>query len=171
MLEAINRAFVENGANDREAILAYINRRDSGCLKRRGKKVHIRSLWSDLSGKTSVSTAQIETESDGSLYIVQKTEGSYLDQKNLKRHMTGWQRDMRREMGDQGKSVAYQTESSNAVHKGPPPLEPVEVKFAIRAPASQLETRAYIEIVQISRVSRCRHYTADTETIAHAHTA
>ena len=45
MLEIINPAFAENDADDREAILAHINRRDIGCLKRRGKKVHIRSVW------------------------------------------------------------------------------------------------------------------------------
>ena len=65
LLEVINPAFVENDAIDREAILAYINRRDIGCLKRRGKKVHIRGLWSDLLGNISVSTTRIETGNDG----------------------------------------------------------------------------------------------------------
>ena len=45
--------------------------------------------------------------------------------------MVGWQRDGRNQMADQGKSVDYQTESSNAVLKGPTPLKPVEVKFAL----------------------------------------
>ena len=146
MLEAINRAFVENGANDREAILAYINRRDIGCLKRRNRKVHIRSFWSDLPGNISVSTTRIETGNNGCLKAVQKTKSSYLDQKNLtrsiKQHMSGWQRNVRKEMADQGKFVDYQAQSSDVVFRGPTPLKPVEVTFAIRAPASQLLTRA-----------------------------
>ena len=108
--------------------------------------MHIRTLWSDLPGKISVSTTRIETGSDGCLYAVQKTKSSYLDQKNhtrsIKQQMAAWQRDVRKEMADQGKSLDYLTESSNAVFRGPTPLKPVELKFAIRAPAPQLPTRA-----------------------------
>ena len=173
VLEVIKRAYIykpENETSDREAILAYLNRRDIGCLKRRGKKVDIRSLWSELPGNLSTSKTQIETGSDGS-YIVKKADGSDLDQKNIirsiKQHMAGLQRDVWKEMVDQGKSVAYQTADSNTFLRGPTRLKPEEVKFALRARASQLPTRAYLKKIQVSKVSRCRHCTADPETIAH----
>ena len=56
--------------------------------------------------------------------------------------MSGWQRNVRKEMADQGKFVDYQAQSSDVVFRGPTPLKPVEVTFAIKAPASQLLTRA-----------------------------
>lgn len=63
-----------------EDILAYFNRRDIGCL-RRSKKVHIRSLRSELLGSIWVSKTRLETGSDGSLNAVQAAENFYLDQK------------------------------------------------------------------------------------------
>ena len=63
-----------------EDILAYFNRRGIGCL-RRSKKVHIRSLRSELLGSIWVSKTRLETGSDGSLNAVQAAENFYLDQK------------------------------------------------------------------------------------------
>ncbi|CDI87756.1 hypothetical protein EPH_0052370 [Eimeria praecox] len=54
LLEIINKAFIytpESGKSDWEAIIAYLNGRDLGCLKKRGKLVGVRSLWSELPGR------------------------------------------------------------------------------------------------------------------------
>ncbi|CDI74283.1 hypothetical protein EPH_0073620 [Eimeria praecox] len=69
----IKKAFIytrESDKSDREAILAYLNKRDLGCLKRRGKRVDVRSLWSELPGSLSMSKTRIETGSNES-YVVQ----------------------------------------------------------------------------------------------------
>ncbi|CDJ61490.1 hypothetical protein EMWEY_00041610 [Eimeria maxima] len=69
VLEVIKKAFVctpDSEDSDRAAILAHLNGNDLRCLKRRNKKVDIRSLWSELPGRLSASKTQIETGSNGS---------------------------------------------------------------------------------------------------------
>lgn len=136
LLEVIKKAFIYTRESDksyREAILACLNKRDLGCLKRRGKRVDVRSLWSELPGSLSMSKTRIETGSNES-YVVQRTDGSELDQKHIiksiKQHMAECQRDVWKEKVDQGKSVAYQTADSNAFLRGPTRLKPDEVIFA-----------------------------------------
>ncbi|CDJ35995.1 uncharacterized protein EMH_0051090 [Eimeria mitis] len=85
VLEVIKRAYVytpDSDESDRVAILAYLNGRDIGCLKKRSKKVDIRSLWSELPGNISASKTRIETGSDGS-YLVKTADGSTLDQEHI----------------------------------------------------------------------------------------
>ncbi|CDJ47058.1 hypothetical protein, conserved [Eimeria brunetti] len=81
--------------------------------------------------------------------------------------MAGWQHDVWKGKVDQGKSVDYQTTASNAFLRGPTCLKLEEVAFALRARSAQLPTRAYLKKIKASKVSRCRHCTADPETLAH----
>ncbi|CDJ65776.1 hypothetical protein ENH_00013040 [Eimeria necatrix] len=173
VLEVIKRAFVytpDSEHSDRAAILAYLNGRDIGCLKRRSKTVDIRSLWSELSGHLSVSKTRINTGSDGN-YLLKTADGSDLDQQHLirgtKQHMAGLHREVWKNKVDQGKSVAYQTAASNAFLRRCTRLKPEEVVFALRARSAQLPTRAYLKKIKASKVSRCLHCTADPETLAH----
>ena len=83
VLEVIKQAFAytpENDTRDREVVLAYLNGRGTGRLKGRCKKVDIRSLWSGLPGRISMSRTRIETGNDET-YAVQRADGSVLDQK------------------------------------------------------------------------------------------
>ena len=87
----------DNKDSDREAIRAYLIGREIGCLKRRSKKVGIRSVWSRLPGSLPVSNTQVGTGSDGS-YLAKTADCSDLDQqrltKSIKQHVTGRQLDM-----------------------------------------------------------------------------
>ncbi|CDI82699.1 hypothetical protein EPH_0055280 [Eimeria praecox] len=85
LLEVIKKASIctrESDKSEREAILAYLNGRDLGCLKRRGKRVDVRSLRSELPGSLSMNKTRIETGRNES-YVVQRTDGSELDQKHI----------------------------------------------------------------------------------------
>ncbi|CDJ60888.1 hypothetical protein EMWEY_00035880 [Eimeria maxima] len=81
--------------------------------------------------------------------------------------MAGRQRDVWKDKVDQGKSVAYQTAASNAFLWGPTRLKPEEVVIPLRAGSAQPPTRAYLKKIKVSKVSRCRHCTADPATPAH----
>ncbi|CDJ65162.1 hypothetical protein ENH_00001690 [Eimeria necatrix] len=173
VMEVIKRAFVytpndENG--DRRAILAYLNGEDIGCVRRRSKKVGVRSPWSELPGIISMSKTRIVTGTNG-YYVLQKADGAAPDQKQLirsiKQHIVERQRDVWKEKVDQGKSVAYQSADSNSFLLGPARLKPEEIIFAIRTRSAQLPTRAYLKRIGVTKVSRCRHCTADPESLAH----
>ncbi|CDJ70534.1 hypothetical protein, conserved [Eimeria necatrix] len=101
----------------------------------------------------------------------QKADGAALDQKQLirsiKQHIVEQQRDVWKEKVDQGYSVAYQTADSNSFLLGTTRLKPEEIIFAIRARPAQLPTRAYLKRIGVTKVSRCRHCTADPESLAH----
>ncbi|CDJ67949.1 hypothetical protein ENH_00045350, partial [Eimeria necatrix] len=99
VLEVIKRAFVytpDDETSDREAILAFLNGKDIGCLRRRSKKADIRSLWSELPGNIAMSKTRLATGVNGR-YVLQKADGAALDQKQLirsiKQHMAEWQRE------------------------------------------------------------------------------
>ncbi|CDJ49093.1 hypothetical protein EBH_0023990 [Eimeria brunetti] len=173
MLEIIRRAIVytpDRESSDREVILAYLKGRNLGCLKRRCKKVDIRSLWWELPRNTSERKTRIETGSGGT-YPVKAADDSALDHQHLaskiKQHMAGWQHDVWKDKVHQGKYAAYQTADSNAFLSGPTRLKP-EFVFALRACSAQLYTRAYLKNIKASKLSRCRHCTDDPETLAHA---
>ncbi|CDJ59047.1 hypothetical protein EMWEY_00055330 [Eimeria maxima] len=155
---------------DRASILAYLNGSDVGCMARRSKKVDLRSLLSELPGSLSASKTQSETGSDGS-YLAKTADGSHIDQQHLirsiKQHMAGRQRDVWKDKVSQGKSVACQTAASNAFVRGPTQLKPEEVVSALIARSAQLPIRAHLKKIKASKVSSCRHCTADPETLAY----
>ena len=174
LMEVITKIYVytpDKGDNDRETILAFLNNQDVGCLKRKSKKTgDVRSLWSELPGNIAWCKTKV-VAGEGGRYLVQRADGSSLDQthliRSIKQHIAERQRDAWKDKADQGKSVAYQKADSNSFLRGPTRLKTKEVLFAVRARSAQIPTRAYLKKIGASKVSRCRHCTADPETLAH----
>lgn len=69
---------------------------------------------------------------------------------------------------DQEKAAAYRTTDSSPSLSKPTHLKPKEVYFVLRVRAAQLRRRAYLKKIQVPEVSRCRHFTTDSETLAHS---
>lgn len=174
VIEVLKKAFIytpDGSISDRKAILAYLNGKPLDCLKKKGKRTgDLRSLWSELPSTIAACKLEIDITPDGS-YIAKKLGGATLDQnkliRSIKEHMGDQQREVWKDRPDQGKSVAYQSAESNAFLRGPTYLKPAEVNFALKARCAQLPTRSYLRKIGVAKSTRCRHCTANPETLAH----
>lgn len=174
VIEVLRKAFIytpDGTISDKKAILAYLNGKPLDCLKKKGRKTgDLRSLWSELPSTIAACKLEIDVTPAGR-YIVKKQGGALLDQnrliRSMKEYMGEQQQEIWKDKPDQGKSVAYQSAESNAFLRGPTHLKPAEVNFALKARCAQLPTRSYLRKIGVAKTTRCRHCTANPETLAH----
>ncbi len=176
LLEVISRRFTYTPAgadSDRDAIVAFLNGKELDCLKRKANSRHqgdVRSLWSELPGLLAGLRMEVVSTARG--YAVRKQGAEVCANSQaliraLKQRIVEQQREAWTNKVDQGKNAAYQSADSNAFLRGPTHLSPQDVYFVLKARTAQVPTRSYLRKIRAVRSSRCRHCTADPETLAH----
>ncbi|KAL8445763.1 hypothetical protein Emed_005392 [Eimeria media] len=88
--------------------------------------------------------------------------------KKLKQRIAAQQYEQCKNKTDQGKTMGYQSADSKAFLRGPTELNPADVYFVLKARTAQVPTRSSLLKIKAVPSLRCRHCSADAETLAHA---